>query len=301
MVSDDIKVALIGLDTSHAVEFPRFMQDPARAAVAGRLGMRATRCLSFETPFQGRDGLAARRRELESLGMLVTEDFDTAVADCDAIMIEINDPSLHREYFERCAELGKPVFLDKPWADTLEQAAAMRETARKCGLRWFTASPLRWDVALTAALESGVTPESAVVWGPLGSAPAGSSVIWYGVHSFEMLERIMGPGAVAVRFSGDRKGGVCHVVYGDGRRGTVELTAGSLRYGGVIRDDREREVMFQVGGGTPFYVMLLREVAAFFRGKGAGVPETESFEIMAMLAAAERSAATGSFEPVFKA
>lgn len=29
-------------------------------------------------------------------------------------MMEINDPSLHLEYFKKCADLGKPIFLDKP-------------------------------------------------------------------------------------------------------------------------------------------------------------------------------------------
>ena len=96
-----IKVAIIGLDTSHSVALPKLMQDPAEKDQIKEL--RATRCLRFETPFQNKAGLDERQAYLESIGVLVTTDFDEAVADCDAIMLEINDPSYHLEYFEKCA------------------------------------------------------------------------------------------------------------------------------------------------------------------------------------------------------
>lgn len=35
-------------------------------------------------------------------------------------MLEVNDPALHWGCFQRCVTLGKPMFLDKPLADTLE-------------------------------------------------------------------------------------------------------------------------------------------------------------------------------------
>ena len=66
---------------------------------------------------------------------MVTEDFDTAVADCDAIMIEINDPAKHLEYFEKCAGLGKPIFLDKPFADTLDNAVRIMQIAKENNVR----------------------------------------------------------------------------------------------------------------------------------------------------------------------
>ena len=102
-MSEAVKVAIIGLDTSHAVAFPQLMQDPATPAESKVPELRAVTCLRFETPFQNKDGLDKRQEYLESIGVKVTENFDEAVADCDAILIEINDPSLHLEYFEKCA------------------------------------------------------------------------------------------------------------------------------------------------------------------------------------------------------
>ena len=113
----EIRIAVIGMDTSHAVQLPKLMQDPESEFKIS--GMRVTRAMRFETPFQNKAGLDEREAYLRSIGVEATEDFEYAIGDCDAIMLEINDPSLHLEYFEKVAALGKPVFLDKPFADTV--------------------------------------------------------------------------------------------------------------------------------------------------------------------------------------
>ena len=296
-----IKVAIVGLDTSHSVAMPRLMQDPKSEFRVE--GMKATRCLRFETPFQGKKGLDERQAILEGIGVKVTEDFDEAVGDCDAIMIEINDPARHLEYFEKCAELGKPIFLDKPYADTLENARKIADIAEAKGVRFFTSSSLRFDVDLQATLaqvkKDKMPIETACAWGPVGHAPAGSSLVWYGVHACEILQQIMGCGAISVSASEDRKGYVCHVAYADGRRGIVELTYGSYRYGCLLRDDKKNEVMCQVTGRVPFYKMLLDKIVPFFRGGEQPVPAADCFESMALLAAAEKSVATGRPQPVY--
>ncbi len=290
---EPIKVAIIGLDTSHSVAFPKLMQDPATPAANRVPELRATRCLRFETPFQNRKGLDERQACLESVGVRVTEDFDEAVADCDAILLEINDPSLHLEYFRRSAGLGKPVFLDKPFADTLDHALEIQKIAAEKRTRFFTASALRFDADLEAALAAGVAPESAAVWGPLGAAPAGSSLVWYGVHAFEMLQRIMGRGATMVETLEGRRGCLAVVSYPDGRRATVELCRNGYQYGAMIRDQHNRAVLAEVTGRTPFYAMLLREIVRFIRDGVQVVEHADSLEVMALLDAAERSLATG--------
>jgi len=291
-----IKVAVIGLDTSHSVEFPKLIQDPATPEAFRVPELAVTRCLRFETPFQKKEGLDRRQEYLESIGVRVTENFDEAVADCSAILIEINDPSRHLEFFEKCASLGKPLFLDKPFADTLENTQRIMAAAKRSGTRFFTASALRFDKDLEDGLAENTVPEAVTVWGPLGKAPAGSSIVWYGVHTFEILQRIMGCGAVAVHTLKDPHGIVCRVLYADGRHGIVELTEGVYRYGTLIRDHKQREQLIQVTGRVPFYFMLLKQIVRFLEAGEQPVPLTDSLEIMKMLAAAERSLASGREE-----
>lgn len=294
-----VKIALIGLDTSHSVELPKLMQDKSVQEDFQVPQMRAVSCLRFDTPFQNTDGLNKRQEYLESIGVKVTLDFEEAVADCDGIMLTINDASYHRKYFELAAKLGKPIFMDKPMTDSLDNANAIAAAAKENNVRWCTASSLRFDNDLVNALKSGINAKEALVWGPYNRAPAGSSILWYGVHTFEILERIMGRGAVTVTASPDREGYVFHVAYADGRRGVLSMVNSCYRYGGVIRDRSAKEQLFQCTCKIPFYVMMLRELVGFFQGGKAPVEFDESYEILSMLMAAERSAVSGRPEAVF--
>lgn len=295
-----LKIAFIGLDTSHSTEFAKYMQDLPLPKEHQIGGLTVTRCLRFDTPFQGKEGLDKRQAYLESIGVKVTLDFEEAVADCEAICLEINDPAFHLEYFKKCAPLGKPIFLDKPFADTLDNTNAILASAREHNIRFFTASSLRYDANLIETSAKCPKPQFASVWGPLGKAPAGSSIVWYGVHAFEMLERTMGTGAVSVTAVPDRQGVVCTVAYADGRRGVVELNSHSYRYGGVLRDGTPNEFLFQYAGGVNLYRNLIGEIARFFRGECEGVSLEESYEIMAMLEATELSVKYGRTMPVYK-
>ena len=106
-MSSKVKIALIGLDTSHSIAFPEIIKERG-----DNTPLEVISCLRFETPFQGKEGLDKRQEILEGMGIKVTEDFDEAVAGADALMLEVNDPAYHLEYFSRCATLGKPIFLD---------------------------------------------------------------------------------------------------------------------------------------------------------------------------------------------
>lgn len=290
----ELSVSIIGLDTSHAIELPRLLQAPDRPEGLGVSGMRVKRCLRFETPFQNKEGLDQRQKQLEQWGVKVTESFDEAIKDCDALMLEINDPAFHVEYFNRCAGLGKPLFLDKPLADTMAHGDQILAEARKRGTRFFSASSLRFVPQVEEACLRVPQPGCATVYGPLGKAPAGSSIVWYGVHAFEMLQRAMGYGAQKVLTKKDDRGAMVLVRYKDGRRGIVELTEGAWIYGGSLRTQTLAKPF--VVDFTRGYSDLLVRIVTFFQGGSQPVAVEATREIMAMLDAAERSLQSGAEE-----
>jgi predicted dehydrogenase len=290
----DIRVAIVGLDTSHSVEFPQRMQAPDCPPGQRVAGMRAVSCLRFETPFQGKEGLDRRQAQLEAWGVRVTADFDTAVSECDALMIEINDPAYHLDYFLRCAALGKPIFLDKPLADTLANGRRIAQAAAQHATKVFSSSSLRFAPALAEALAAVPQPGFATVYGAMGLAPAGSSVIWYGVHAFEMLQRAMGRGAATVDARKDAMGVVAIVAYPDGRRGVVELTENHWNYGGCLHS-KAGVAPFRVDASR-LYSDELVEVAKFFRGGPAPVAIEDTLEVLALLEATDRSLRSGAAE-----
>ncbi len=295
-----IKTAIIGLDTSHAVELPKLAQDPTVPPQNQVHGLQITRCMRFETPFQKKDGLDKRQAYLESIGVEVTEDFDHTVEGADFLMLEINDPARHLEFFSKCAELGKPVFLDKPVADTIGNAAKIYQIAREKNVRFFSASSLRFDVDFQELLAKTVCPpDTAHVWGPIGPAAAGSSIVWYGVHTFEMLQAVMGRGAIAVTSVPDRNGVLCHVAYADGRRGLVEMTNGCYKYGALARKFTGETEVCVTTGRIPAYKMLMDQIVGFITNGTQPVALEDIFEVMVMLDAAELSLQTGNTQPVF--
>jgi hypothetical protein len=75
-MKDIIKVAIIGLDTSHSVEFPRRMQAPDCPEKNKVEGLRSVTCLRFETPFTNKEVLDERQKQLEAWGVKVTDDWD---------------------------------------------------------------------------------------------------------------------------------------------------------------------------------------------------------------------------------
>lgn len=291
-----LKVAIIGLDTSHSVEFPRFMNDPECPEELRVHNTTAVSCLRFPTPFQSEEGQSGRQEKLEGWGIKVTTDFDEAVADCDAIMIEINDPAYHLEYFMKCAGLGKPIFLDKPLADSLENGNKICEEARRRGVRFFSASSLRFSPEFLEAVEKMPDPRHVWTYGHMGKAHAGSSIIWYGVHAFEMLERSFGIGAVTVQTVPTGTGAVCVVEYGDGRRGVVELNEDGKIYGGCL--SVESSAVHYSVDSKKYYISEVREIEKFFLGGDPPCAPEDALEVMAMLCAADRSFTTGKREDI---
>lgn len=287
-----IKIAIIGLDTSHSVELPRLMCSPEVKPEMKIEGMTVTACQRFETPFQNKEGLDKRQEQLESWGIKVTESFEEAVRDCDAIQIEINDPAYHLPYFEKAVTLGKPIFLDKPLAGTLEDGRKILELARKHKARVFSGSSLPLTPTIPVALAK-LDGEILLghTFGALGTAPAGDSLIWYGVHSFEMLQRLMGCGAEKVFAIDNGVSVVSSINYSGNRRGLVESIRGMWTYGGRAQSMKSAE-FFHVDSSQLYY-HLMTHIRSFFQGGEAPIPLEQTFEGLAMMDAARKSIDSG--------
>ena len=286
-----IKITVIGLDTSHSVEFPRLMQSPDCPKKMSVPGMKTISCLRFETPYQNKEGLDKRQKQLEEWGVKVTEDFEEAIQRCDAVMLEINDGSRHLEYFEKVAPLGKPVFLDKPLAMTLADGRAIIDLMRKHNTRVWSGSSIPFCPPLAKTMQNAGNIVRAHVFGPMGDAPSGDSLVWYGVHTFEHLQRVMGRGAKKVQAIQTDSSVNASVIFSDGREGTVELTRKAWAYGGIIWAmlNEQMQAVPYVLDGSLSYRNILRMIKAFFQGGRPPVDMETTFEGLAMMCAARES------------
>ena len=296
-MAKELKVGFIGLDTSHSVEFPKRMQSPDCPPDQKVEGLKAVTCMAFVTPFQDAKGIADRTKQLEAWGVKVTTSFDEAVKGVDAVMIELNDPSLHLEYFKKCSNLGLPIYLDKPMADTYKNGKEIFDLAKKKNLKVCSMSSLRFPPALEEAMKKIGKTDFGYFHGPLGIAPAGSSIVWYGVHTFEMMVRAMGRGALNCRSVKHSNGVVVTVEYPDKKSAIADLQENCGSFGGTLRE-KKGGVAPYVADGSRLYTDLVRELFSFLKGGPAPVPLEDTLEVMALLDTAEKSLQSGKAEQV---
>lgn len=144
-----------------------------------------------------------------------------------------------------------------------------------------SASSLRSAPELNTALQTVRRPDRVWIYGPLGRAPAGSSVIWYGVHAFEMLHRALDAPAAFVRSVADSQGAVALLETADGRRGVVELTRDTNQYGGCLRDG-DRAACFTCDV-TAAYQAQMRDLVGFLQGAPPNGDTESALSVLAML------------------
>ena len=285
----DKRIAMIGLDTSHTVEFTKLMQHPDHKVVDG---MRVATAFRFPSAFQAEDGQDGRQADLEAMGVEIVATVADAARDVDAVFLEINDPALHMEYFEQVVGLGLPVFIDKPLAATVAEGRRIRQLAEEAGAPVWGSSSLRFIPLLAEAKEKVPSPTVVHTFGALGKPPVGSALVWYGVHAVEMLVAGLGTGACGVQALDDAHGTTLLVDYVDQRRGLVECLRGMYKYGGRLQS-AEDMAFFDSGSGSP-YVSLMNALRDFVRDGTVPVPLAEAQEVLAILEAGEQSLATGA-------
>ena len=279
-------IALIGLDTSHTVEFTRLMQEPGHQVVEG---LRAVKAFRFPSAFQSEENQDKRQEALEKLGVAMAPSVEETCAGMDAVFLEINDPALHLAYFEQVAGLGLPVFIDKPLAATTGEGRRIAEIAAAAGIPVWSSSSLRFIPLLAEARRRIPEPLAVHTFGALGKAAAGSDLVWYGVHAVEMLVAGLGTGARAVRALEDQTGITLLIEYPDKRRGLVECLRGLYRYGGRLQSGDE-VCFFDSGTGSP-YVSLMGALRDFVCDGVVPVSLDEAREVLGILEAGGQSLA----------
>jgi hypothetical protein len=115
----------------------------------------------------------------------------------DAILLESVDGRKHLPQVKEAARCGKPMFIDKPLASTLEDAREIARVLKQANVKWFSTSSLRYgEVAVDMKFPDTT---GVVVWGPGPTEEHHHlSLSWYGIHAVEALYTLLGPGAEEV-------------------------------------------------------------------------------------------------------
>ncbi|WP_264030123.1 Gfo/Idh/MocA family oxidoreductase [Cellulosimicrobium sp. SH8] len=187
-----LRLALVGLDSSHADHYVRLVEVERRWP-----GARVVALV---------DGEPARRAELAAAGGLAVGADEATVPDVvgrvDAAIVAHRAGRLHGAAARTLLGAGVPVLVDKPFAASVADARATLDLARAHSTAVTTASALRFapEVAAARAVLAARTADGATaspgpvveVSGPADPADERDGLFFLGIHVVEAARAVVG-------------------------------------------------------------------------------------------------------------
>lgn len=292
LAAADLRVGMIGLDTSHAVEFTRRFNDPNdKNFVPGLHVVAAVKSGSPDIPESWKrvDGYTATLQE--KYGVKIVDDIPQLLDLVDVVMIENVDGRRHLAEALPVLKAHKPLFVDKPACGTLRDVIELYRTARELNVPIYSGSSLRYYPNLQALKTSAMGDlKGADSCGPAELEPHHPDLFWYGIHPTEALYTIMGPGCESVTCVATADTHLVTGLWHDGKIGTLRgIRNAAHPYRVTVYGTKKVLAEELAGDYTPF----LREVVKFFQTGVAPVPPDETLEIYAFMEAADESKRAG--------
>ncbi len=288
----DLRIGLIGLDTSHVIAFTQSLNDPKSPNfVPGGKVVAAFKGGSpdIESSASRVEGYTTQLKE--KFGVKIYDSIEEMSRDVDAIMLESLDGRPHLAQFRRTLAAKKPVFIDKPFAGTLRDGLEIARLAKENGVPIFSSSSLRYSPEpIEPKIEKIGGVLSAYSVGPAEYDARHPDMFWYGIHAIEALYTVMGPGCVSLVRTKTDNIDVITGVWADGRVGTMQGNrAGFKGYGVTVLGPKGSVTV----GEKHSYRGLLFEAVKFFQTRVSPVPVETTIEILAFMEAADESKRRG--------
>lgn len=288
----EIRVGVIGLSV-HSADFTAILNGP-KATDA----MRGCRVKTIYHP-KGNEDVEFSEQQLNKFTQIIKEhgvefasSIDAVVEQSDAVMLLTNDGRPHLEQVLPVFKAGKPVFVDKPLADTFANVRAIFQTSKEFGVPLFSSSPLRYGKTVQDVSQGKIVGKvlGADVYGPAPLQSSHSDLFWDGIHAVETLFTAMGTGCQWVSRSHSANSDIVVGSWSGDRLGVVRgLRGGRAGFGGTAYGTTGISSI----GGFQGYGPLVEAIADFFRTGKPPVKMEETLEIYAFMEAADESKRKG--------
>jgi len=288
----DLKIGLIGLDTSHATGFTEILNDPtAKDHVPGAKVVAAFKGGSsdIESSITRVEGYTTTLRDKH--GVEIVDTIQELCSKVDAVMLLSVDGRPHVIQAMPVLAARKPLYIDKPLAGTLRDVHSLVRLANDSKTPFFSSSSLRFAKTSQAVRKGSIgIVTNAWCGSPASLEKTHPDLFWYGVHGCESLFTVMGTGCESVR-RGKTADGKIEVVgtWKGGRTGTFREVEG---YQGKAQGSLGSADV----GGFDGYAPLVAEAVKFFQTQVAPVPIEETLELFAFMEAADESKRRGGAE-----
>ncbi|MDG2213771.1 MAG: Gfo/Idh/MocA family oxidoreductase [Verrucomicrobiota bacterium] len=281
----EIRIGLIGLDTSHVTAFTKVINDPkATGPLASAKVVAAFKGGSLDVPSSAERVGKFTKTLTEDYGLKLYASIAELCKNVDAVMIESVDGRPHLRQAIPVIDAGLPVFIDKPMAGSLADAIFIFDYARKKGVPLFSSSSLRYGKTTQDARNGALGKITyAETFSPASLEVHHPDLFWYGVHGCESLFTVMGPGCETVERRTTADGKI--EVIGKWKGGRTGIFREGKGYGGSAKGTKAEGPV----GGYDGYTPLVVEVVKMFQSGKMPVAPQETIELFAFMAAADES------------
>jgi predicted dehydrogenase len=288
-----IRVGIIGLDSSHCVEFTKLFHDPKASGDAA--GFRVVAGYPGGSP-----DVASSRDRVDMFTKTLKEKYDVEIVasieellkKVDVVIVGSVDGRPHYEQAKLAILAGKPLFIDKPIAGTLIDVLRIFQLAAKHKVPVFSSSGLRFSPGIASMRDNKDIGDivGCDAWGPCSLEEHHPDLFWYGVHGVETLYTIMGTGCEKVVRVQTKGTELVTGTWKGGRVGTFRgIRQGKGDYGAMVFGTKSNVK----SGGFGGYLPLVAAVGKFFRTGQPPVAAEETTEMFAFMEAADESKRQG--------
>jgi len=288
----DIRVGLVGCDTSHAPAFTGILNSHPEWRV------RVTAAFpegSGDMPTVSMGRLPKYVASLKKSNIKIVDSMNELLKIVDAVMIVSVDGRPHLHQTRPALKAGKLVFIDKPFTASLADAREIVELSKASGTPFFSSSCSRFQPEIAKLRGSAGVGKvtKAQGSGPLKFEAHHPDLFWYGIHGVEALYTMLGRGCTSVTYKVEKDIEWTTGKWSDGRIGVFRGVKKG-KYQPIAKVWGDKGQAESTGGFN--YNGLCKEIAKFYQTGKAPIDPLETLEIIEFMIAAELSKDRGGVE-----
>jgi hypothetical protein len=289
----ELRLGIIGTDTSHVTAFTKVLNDPTVPGhVAGAKVIGAVKGISSDIASSREKAPGYETALQTNFGVKFHDNIPDLCREVDAVLLESIDGRPHLEQARQVIACGKPLFIDKPVAGTLQDAAEIFQLAKAAGVPVFSSSAYRFYDSMSEVRKAPVGEiRSAISYGPSPLEPHHPDLFWYGIHPTEALFTVLGQGCESVVRTSSADSDAIVGTWTGGRIGVLHALRTQPLPHKVIVFGQKGFAEQQTAPDS--YAPLVAEIVKFFQTGVAPVTPEETLEIFAFMEAADESKRRG--------
>ena len=216
--------------------------------------------------------LISNKEWAEKHGIELLGSMEELIEKSDCIIVLSPDNSeMHYELSKLALESGKPVFIDKTFADSKAEAEKIFAIAEKSGSPCFSSSALRFSEILAGVDKSDINSVISMGCGP--------DTDIYIIHQLEPIVALMGYDVEKVMYLGNKDCPSWQLIFADGKTASISFMTKEWSYTFRINHNSKNE-MIKIN--DDFFKFEILAMLDMFRTGKAPIEHNETIAIMAI-------------------